>query len=56
MDDTSYYLLLSYFIESVYKWNKDNNYLYNIKYVYDYELNEELLNTKWLFNFNDTES
>ena len=51
MDDTSYYLLLSYFIESVYKWNKDNNYLYNIKYVYDYELNEELLNTKNILLF-----
>ena len=51
LDDTSYYLLLSYFIESIHKWNTANNDKYNIKFVYDFNLNSNSLNNNDILLF-----
>ena len=51
LDDTSYYLLLAYFIDSLNKWNTTNNNKYNIKFVYDFDLNSNSLNNNDILLF-----
>ncbi len=44
LHEAQYYLLLSYFIESINRWNVKTGDKFNIKYIYDFSLNDEILN------------